>query len=552
MKWLALQPADRIRLILALVAGLCCAAAFPKISLAGLGWLAPGLMLASTFGASPGGIFRLGYVAGLVHYLASLYWLLFIPVSFAPVLGWVALSAYCALYPALWVWLCWKLYPGGAPRSEPGRQKGLIELAEHFLAARWSRRLHWALLCAALWVAAEMIRSRFLTGFPWNPLGASQYRILPVIQVASFTGVYGVSFLMVWTSVSLLGAALLTLRRPEQRNPWLVELFLPVIVVIATVSFGMRQLFSKPVAGPSAKLALIQPSIPQTMIWNPADSAERFQQLIALSEQALTNRPDVLIWPEAAVPNLLRWDTNIFQSVVELVRRHNVWLILGADDAERARNDAERVNYFNSSFLITPAGEIAASYRKRKLVIFGEYVPLQRWLPFLKYLTPIQGGFTPGPGPVSFVLGNPRVKTSVLICFEDIFPHVARDYAEPDTDFLLNLTNNGWFGESAAQWQHAAMAVFRAVENGLPLVRCANNGLTCWIDSQGRLHEIHFPGSDNIYQAGFKLADVPILGGRHRPLTLFAKQGDWFGWLCVALATIRVVWRLATRRVTRG
>ena len=129
-----------------------------------------------------------------------------------------------------------------------------------------------------------------------------------------------------------------------------------------------------------------------------------------------------------------------------------------------------------------------ARYIKRKLVIFGEYVPLADWLPFLKYLTPIQGGFTPGRRPVSFPLPGLRAKTSVLICFEDIFPHLVREHVDDDTDFLVNLTNNGWFGESAAQWQHAANAVFRAVENGLPLVRCANNGLTCWVDATMYIH----------------------------------------------------------------
>src|SRR5262249_25713520 len=164
-------------------------------------------------------------------------------------------------------------------------------------------------------------------------------------------------------------------------------------------------------------------------------------------------------------------------------RQHHVWMVVGADDASPNPQAPAQVDYFNSSFLIDPSGGVAATYRKRRLVIFGEYVPLARWLPFMRTFTGVTGDFTPGPGPVPFVLGDLKVKMSVLICFEDIFPHFTRAYVEEDTDFLLNLTNNGWFGESAAQWQHAANAVFRAVENGLPLVRCANNGLTCWVDA---------------------------------------------------------------------
>ena len=186
-------------------------------------------------------------------------------------------------------------------------------------------------------------------------------------------------------------------------------------------------------------------------------------------------------------------------------------------------------------------------YQKRRLVIFGEYVPLSRWLPFLKDFTGVQGEFTPGKRPVPFLLPDLKVKTSVLICFEDIFPHLTREYVEEDTDFLLNLTNNGWFGESAAQWQHAASAVFRAVENGLPLVRCANNGLTCWVDPQGRMNEVYFPGTKDIYGVGCKIIRVPVLAGQKRAPTLYRRYGDWFGWGCVGFSVLIVAARLARR-----
>src|SRR5213075_838851 len=116
----------------------------------------------------------------------------------------------------------------------------------------------------------------------------------------------------------------------------------------------------------------------------------------------------------------------------------------------------------------------------------------------------LDSGFAPGDGPIPFQLTNLNVKISVLICSEDVFPHLVRDYVEPDTDFLLNLTNNGWFGESAAQWQHAANAVFRAVENRIPLVRCANNGLTCWVDEHGRMNDVLFAADRRIYGIGFE------------------------------------------------
>jgi apolipoprotein N-acyltransferase len=206
---------------------------------------------------------------------------------------------------------------------------------------------------------------------------------------------------------------------------------------------------------------------------------------------------------------------------------------------------------FNSSFLVSPKGHLVASYRKRRLVIFGEFIPFARWLPFLESWTGM-GSFTPGKEPTPFRVPDLHFKTAVLICFEDVFPHEVRDHVEPDTDFLLNLTNNGWFGESAAQWQHAANAVFRAVENGLPLVRCANNGLSCWVDARGQMHDVFFSGSRDIYGAGFKLVPVPLLGGRSRTPTFYTKHGDVFGWSCLAWAAFLVTRAFLRRRASVG
>jgi len=185
-------------------------------------------------------------------------------------------------------------------------------------------------------------------------------------------------------------------------------------------------------------------------------------------------------------------------------------------------------------------------------VIFGEYIPLARWLPIFKFFTPIEGGFTPGDGPVPFDLTDLKVKTSPLICFEDVFPHLVREYADVDTDFLVNLTNNGWFGESAAQWQHATSALFRAIENGLPLVRCSNNGLTCWVDAHGRLRQIFRDSGGSVYGAGFMAAEVPLLGdGERRPPTFYHEHGDWFGWGCVGVAVVALFFKIARWRRAR-
>jgi apolipoprotein N-acyltransferase len=142
---------------------------------------------------------------------------------------------------------------------------------------------------------------------------------------------------------------------------------------------------------------------------------------------------------------------------------------------------------------------------------------------------------------VQFVLKDPHAKVAPLICFEDMFPHYTREYVEDDTDFLLNLTNDGWFGESSEQWQHAMNALFRAVENGVPLVRCTNNGLTCWIDEFGRVRQIFRGPSGSIHEPGYLIAHIPLQGDVKRPPTFYRQHGDVFGWVCVALAVLILV-----------
>ena len=222
----------RLRYLLAIVAGLMLAAAFPNLSIAGLAWIAPGLMLAAALGCTGRQSFRIGFVAGFAFWLASLNWLLHIPVTGFPILGWVALSAYNALFQAIWVWLCWKCFPSSprssrresapsesqhATRNTQQSCKSLLTSSPTMTDTTRLQRLRWAILCAAFWVALEMIRCRFLSGFPWSLLGSSQYQLTPLLQISSVTGVYGVSFLVVWTSVSLMCATLL-LFQPELRN----------------------------------------------------------------------------------------------------------------------------------------------------------------------------------------------------------------------------------------------------------------------------------------------------------------------------------------------
>jgi apolipoprotein N-acyltransferase len=520
----------RSRYLLAVFGGLILAMAFPLPGIAGLAWVAPGIMIAAGNGRCGFESIRIGYVAGLAFYLTSLYWLLLIPyrwlgIPFGPAAGWLGLAAYLAVYPAVWVWFMTRFSP-----------------------QTWTQRALWALFGGVAWVALEMVVVRLFSGFPWNLLGTSQYKLTPLIQVASVTGVYGVSFLVVWTSLGLYSAAKSMLQAPLRRSAGVGEVILPLLAVAVLFNLGLRQLRSAPSQPEKTiRVALVQPSIPQTLIWDPAGSDARFAELLRLSREAVSNRVDLVVWPEAAVPKLLRYDVPTFEAVTGLARENRVWMIIGADDAEpkRGAEGKDENEYSNSSFLISPEGKLVERYRKRNLVIFGEYIPLSRWLPFLKWFTPIEGGFTPGDRVVPFEMPDLGVTTSVLICFEDVFPWCARDAASTNTQFLLNLTNDGWFGESAAQWQHAISGLFRTVENNMPLVRSCNNGLTCWIDQHGRIREVLRDSKGSAYAAGVMHFELPIrtgsgLGGR----TFYNRYGDLFGWLCFALTVPMVAVKL--------
>ncbi|HTV62849.1 MAG TPA: apolipoprotein N-acyltransferase [Verrucomicrobiae bacterium] len=510
----------------AMTAGILLALAFPKSNIAGFAWIAPALLVFAAQSKSTGDAFRVGYVGGLAFWLATLYWLLLIPAPGYPILGWLALSALQALFFA--AWLC------------------LI----NWRAEYWSLRLLWSLSGAAVWVALEMVRARILGGFPWNFIGVSQFQMTPLIQIASVTGVYGVSFLVVWASLSLYSAVRMIFVKPDSRFAWQPEIFLPLFVVAALFAWGeLRMTGEQPPPG-TWSLTLIQPSIPQTLIWDETANSNRFQQLLTMSDEALTNQSDLLLWPESAVPELT---DAAYDAITNFAGAHHVWLLFNADDVvPKPGPPNDQYDVFNAAFLIDPDGNLTGIYHKQKLVMFGEYIPLATWIPIIKWFTPITGSYQAGNEPVQFALirrdgmqvelsnSSPAsagqiIWTSPLICFEDMFPQLARRATRRDTDFLVNLTNDGWFDDSAEQWQHMAGALYRTIENGIPLVRCCNNGVTCWIDGFGRVREIFRDQNGTIYGPGAMTIDVPIQP--HLP-TFYNRHGDWFGWSCVGIGLL--------------
>jgi len=510
---------------------------FPSFGNPLFGLLAPAFLLLAARAGRPRRVFLWGYVAGLIHYLSSLYWILHIPYPPMHIPGWLALGGYCALYPAVWVWACWRMWPGEG------------NWADDFAAADSRARLRWALNCAGAWVGLEMLRTVVITGFPWNLLGVSQYGFLPLAQFASVFGVYGISFLLVWLSLSLLAAWQLRVRLSWQE--WVPS----VAVTVLVVAWGSWVMTQNSAPRREARFALIQPAIPQMVKDDARRSFSMFQErTLKLTVDAVRDKrlAQVVVWPETATPHwfLQEGMKGLREDLFELARRENLWLIVGSSVSDPkpvqpgGGLEVNDYDHFNSSLLVSPQGFFSGRYDKIHTVMFGEYAPLEDHLPFMKKILPWPS-LTPGRESRPFDLGWGKVAN--LICYEDVFGREGRRAAKPGVDILVNLTNDGWFGESAQQWQHAVNAAFRAIETRRPLVRCTNNGLSCWVDRHGRMHGVYYADNDrDIYHYGYKIVTVPLAAKETR--TIYQRVGDLFGWGCVAWLMGALVWRWRARK----
>ena len=535
-------PKNCFRLLVSFLSGSLFAAAFPKFNLPVLAWLAPAIVLGLAHNRSGKRVFLCGYISGLGGWLVLFYWLLLIPFRWYGLAAYLGQSLIGAVSIGVWCWLCWRLWPA--------RDRVAGDLRTEWVAMTYRDRLAWPILCAGAWVATEITLGRLLPGFP-GFLGAAQFQWLALIQISTFAGVYGVSFLVSWLSVSLFCVALSLSADKKPSRLLLFQVIPPLLALAVVLAYGMHALSTATDSPRHYKIALVQPAIPQRAIWDPSEKTNRFLKLLQLSQAALAEKPNLLVWPETALPEMIARSQFTQDAIANLLRPYKTWMVLGAADYE-SRPEAtgrDETAWFNSAFLINPAGEMVARYHKRHLVPFGEYMPGARRFPFLARLRAAGAGLTSGNSPGLFRLTEPPASCSVLICYEDLFPHEVRACQNEQTDFLLNLTNDGWFGDGAAQWLHLVNALFRAVELRLPLVRCCNNGITCWIDSRGRLHNVYFADSKDVYRSGYKLIDVPLASSEARNNPTFYRQyGDVFGWGCVALITFWGLKRVGLRQ----
>jgi apolipoprotein N-acyltransferase len=389
-----------------------------------------------------------------------------------------------------------------------------------FLAAWWTLprmigrptavRLLAMLGLAGVWVVIEWTRSWLLGGFPWNPLAATQWKMVSMIQIAAFTGATGVSFVIVVVNLGFAAYAHRLFREGVTGlNKRSQEFFLALFIVLACFTAHVRATWNRgQFAEPFLRAAVVQPYIPQNVKWDATQDSEIRHVLATLSLTAAATKPDLIVWPEAATPWAVRGDDNMKLFVEAVAKRAQVPLLLGSIAIEQPKTPQEA--WANGAFVVTPErGLLPDYYAKRQLVPFGEFVPLRPVLGWLSKFVPIGGDFSPGnsAAPLLVPVRNTTVAVAPLICYEDIYPSLARASTALDSSLLVVLTNNGWFGEGGAAYQHAAHAVLRAVENRRPVLRCGNGGWRLdrriWQRARGsethaRRQGAHEPGSGRL------------------------------------------------------
>ncbi len=454
-------------------------------------------------------LFRTGYVYGLAFYLTGTHWIALlsnvaITVPWLKYPAWLLAGAYLALFAGLTTWVAGVLVRHG---------RAPLAVAFPFVA-----------------LAVEELRASGELGFPWFQPGYSQHAYVPVIQLAALGSV---SLVTLW----VLGVNVAVWRAWRTRRAATVAA--AAALVIAPWAWGAAVTARAPrPSGPA--VGLIQGCIPGEIKWAGGHEHEILSTFLALSHRAAIDSlaPKILIWPETATGSYLRKQLDQTIELTEFAARERVAVFTGLPDYELGPDSKPR--YFNAGALFLPGGPWPTLYAKRHLVPFGERMPFQRLVPALGKIDLGQAEWTPGRDPVLFPGGTGRF--GCLVCFESIFPDLARDDVRRGATWLVNVTNDEWFGLSAALDQHAAMAVFRSVENRVPLARCANTGLTMMIDPWGRV-----TARAPVWKPGVVVARLAEPGAP----TPYAHLGDWPGAVAIAGVCVLAGWALARALTAR-
>lgn len=503
-------------IFLSLLSGLLLILSFPNFNLWFLAWFALVPLFFAIENQGPFKAFLIAYLTGVLFFLGTIYWLIHVTLP-----GMVFSVLYLALYFGIFGLV---LTPSPKPQAPS------------------------LFLAPAAWTALEWLRSNGTFGFGWVLLGHSQSQNLPIIQISDYTGAYGVSFLI----IAVNSAIFLTIRNFNKRKASALPVLLVGFLVFISLAYGYLRL-NNIFTGERLKVSVVQGNIPQEVKWNDAFREEIINRYEALTRKAAENKPDLIIWPETSVPGFLESEKDLFERVKGLVISIDTPLLVGT---VREKKGSNGVNYYNSAILFSNDGRILDIYDKVHLVPFGEYIPFKKALSFVEKFAPVPIGDC-SAGRVykvfSFFIERgvkdkdvnwkllKKVKFSSLICFEDIFPGLTREFVKNGAGFLVNITNDAWYKKSSAPYQHAQNSVFRAVENRTNIIRAANTGASCYIDQKGRIAGLIETKKDGIFVAGFKSHEIVL----SRIRTFYTTYGDVFAYLCIIYIVFCIIngWR---------
>jgi len=475
---------------------------FPNFELWFLAWIAlVPLLVVIAQRPAPAQAFLLGWAAGTIFFYGSCYWLTYSMIHYG---GLPVIVAYLLLIPGA---LIVGVFPG---------------VFAFFLALaikNWGRTA--LLLAPVFWPATEWARL-IVTGQLWNALGYSQAYHPAVIQPALWGGVYAVSFLIVTLNTAIV--LLITARGPRIVGiSVLVVALVPTIIVVSPLFETYRD---ATIAGPITVVAL-QPNVPMNLVKSNEELQALLERHWSMSSNALKslsndNAPRLVIWPESPMNFTYAGDKTFQGQLADFARTNHTSLLFNSLEPTPANG------FYNSALMINEDGRLIAQYDKIRLMPFGEYVPLPQWLPGASLISGIVGDFNPGDKYTLMPFGEHRAGT--FICIESAYPFIARRLASEGADVLINISNDGYLGPTAVMRQHLANVVFRAVENGRPVLRVTNTGISARIDARGRIQDQTQP-----FQPDVRVWQVPpfVIAS-----TFYTRHGDLFVYICAATTVL--------------
>lgn len=487
----------------ALGTGILLFLSFPKFGSGLIAWIALVPLLKAIYGQSTRQAFKLGFLSGLVAHVGILYWIAYVVVKYGNlsfIMGLTALfllACYMSLYTAIF-----------ASGVSYGQSKDFSPLFS----------------VPFLWTSLEYVKTYAFTGFPWELLGYSQYKWPVLIQIADVTGIYGVSFVIALVNALVYEAVFL-----RHRRGWKLAGVLIILSVVVGYGYWRIEETERVMdKGPVWEVGIVQGNVDQSVKWNPSYQEATMAAYLGLTKEMVREKTHLIVWPETATPFFYQDPSPYQDDIKNLIREKNVWFLFGSPSYKRERSG--EVTIYNSVYLLNPQGNVQGRFDKVHLVPYGEYVPLRKLFPFINKLVHGIGDFGTGPGYIPLEMEG--IKVGVLICYEAIFPAAARTYSRAGASLLVNVTNDAWFGRTSAPYQHLSMAVLRAVENKIYLVRAANTGVSTIIDATGRIL-----GQTALFQPATLSGQVKLLQGN----TFYSGYGDVFSLACLAFVFLGLI-----------